>query len=331
MARTAKKNNPRLKWRNPIIGLALPDKDGVRAEVRIESGFGEVTEVREMKSNAKVSFNVGSKFSPYAYIPLDDELYKVVKEAKEKNEPLEYRIEVVRGRGVDASIPIDEVRSDREKGSAHRQLSAVRYELDGADDTWIKSKNIVTLIEENPLDANEDGPRNPYDLSQEELDKILGKNKDEGKEEAEKNTGQEVEHCTDREAPSFKRYNSDGSINIGSNWVLAASSCFSMAQDVSNENNLELSMKGLKYLAGRFFKMANQLQKAIYTREGVEFESNPGTGSHIRARGFMHQSLKMNPVTAKEMGDGDARNDWLQRVKDDALEIWSFSIDLAKE
>jgi hypothetical protein len=116
------------------MGVALITRDG--AEVRIEDGRGRVTklEAEPGKRNAKVTIVAGHLREPVTGWAdgTDAELVAIVRAALASADEVPYRIEVVRDRNADPSVPI----ADLPKRSKFRRLVALGPAAAAANDTW---------------------------------------------------------------------------------------------------------------------------------------------------------------------------------------------------
>lgn len=99
----------------PFTSLDGTDPQGVRAEVVVEVHTGTVKEISELDKVAKVSFVGDGLNNPvHGYINLEDPLFEVIKAAKKSKETVEYRIEIVRKKHIDRTIPMTKLRETME-------------------------------------------------------------------------------------------------------------------------------------------------------------------------------------------------------------------------
>ena len=136
----------------PFVSKDGVDNTGIRAEVRVSLGFGEVKEITPSAAgkNIKVSFGGIPKITKpiYGWVEVSENDANIAKQAMDENRPLHFRIETARQSGLSRTIPMSELISDgKASSSVWRRLVAVRFD---DQDEWVFSSSALTNPNEDP-------------------------------------------------------------------------------------------------------------------------------------------------------------------------------------
>lgn len=99
----------------PFVSYDGADANGVRAEVLVHTGVGEIAAIRTSDTGkgktADVHLRVpGLKHAVHGWVSRDEPIFALLEEAKERGEAIEFRIEFQRKPKIDRSVPITELR-----------------------------------------------------------------------------------------------------------------------------------------------------------------------------------------------------------------------------
>lgn len=151
----------------PFVSYDGPDKDGVRAEVKVATGYGNVINLKRSSKGKTQNVTIsveGLKHDLGGWALLDSEMSDLIQEAYDDRFPIYFRIETRRKEGIDRSIPIGELSSTMElaKENVYKSLVGVRRE---ETDEWIMSPHAMTRLDEDPARNSSSA----YNYSLEEL------------------------------------------------------------------------------------------------------------------------------------------------------------------
>lgn len=298
--------------RRPFISYGMP-VDGVRPEVLVSMGRGNIDGVEEKDKNARVSFRTDNLKNPiHGFIPVDSEAFELIRQSKKNREPLFYRIEQIRKPGVDPSIPMAELRESMEsaRDTTFKRLVAVRA---SEDDEWLLAGNNATLIEEDHL--NENGPAvNPYSLTPEKRAELLGS-------PAVTVNGSPATANEKKVEPWLV----DGLLNLNSDALTVVRPFLEAAQRTYSASAVAYR-KDVEYLAVQLLKLANRLQEKAYATIGVDgFKADQSTPSYVQARDFLFSAAESREF------DADDVKGWLREVYNEAEANYLFTIAVASE
>lgn len=305
--------------RRPWINLDQVDANGVRAEVQVVSGIAMITDVKESERAAQFAFKAdNNKYEIRGNTPKASKVYEVAKKAYEEGVPLEFRIEKVRKKGVDRTIPFDELFAKGDMSGARenifKNLVAVRpVSMDGEpQEEWVLSSAIKTRFEEDPVDAVNGSA---YDVSMEEF------------------TGGQSNQTVKRSAPKSKEFessqfydrNPDGEINPGSSTVATLINLLTFVQEYNRDHEGFLSEEECRSIAVTLLAVTNELQKKIY--DGKLDRPHLNFASHTRARAIMFELIRQSyPITPSVARDQDKKKEWGKALIADGLDVWRWSI-----
>lgn len=302
---------------HPFISHDGLDENGIRAEVRVVTGYGNIKDI-EPSANGKASnviFSVeNTKYLLKGWAPEDSDVMKKVHKAQENNEPIYFRIETRRKDHVDRSLPMDTVAPKKDMNAARdnifKSLAAVKLK---DDEEWTISKHALTRLEEDPRQG---GAHSAYDYS---IDELRGSSKP----VADNRSGSR--HSIES-TPFFTR-NNDGEINPGSTAVAVPLNLYNFVAEWNRTHeNVDFSEKQLIALTKAMLLTANRLQKDIYN--GKLEEPDLALGSHTRARALVFDVTRnFFPITEETVADKKSLQNWADEVYNKALSMWKWSIE----
>lgn len=301
----------------PFISKDGLDDAGVRAEVKVVIGLGDIVSVTDSAGGKtkKIEFAVrNTTYNPSGW-SRDKKILDKIAKAQESGEPLHFRLETRRKEGIDRVTPIAEISGlATAKDSIVKSLAAVKLE---DDEAWTISVDAVTRIDEDP--ARSDGIHSAYANTPEQL---AGPAK-ENHSSAPRSNGYEP-------APYVGRLN-DGNVNPGSVALHAPLSFFSYVLEYERDEGVQIDKDKRKELAHTLMLIANKLQVDIYTKKiGVELKngSDLTAGSHTRARFLIFESIRSYaPITEAVLADEEAYKKWQKTVYGAAYAMWEWAID----
>lgn len=302
--------------RAPFISYDGKDDKGLRAEVKVVVGYGDIFDVEDSDNGkaAKVTFKVeNSKWKSSGWAPLDSNIMKKVKEAQDAREPIHFRIETRRKDHVDRSLPMIEVSPPRDSTAARdntvKSLAAVR--LDSEED-WVISPHAKTRLEEDPKSGG--GSPSAYDTPLEEL------------QPKPSSSHSSAPSYSGVEAPPFNTYNNDGSLNLGSVAVSVPANLFAYVTEYERTHKLEFNDKQRIILSKLMLSAANEIQLGIYDGEKLT-KPDLSLGSHTRARALLFESIRTYfPITSDLLDSKEKMMEWRGNLVEKSLWMWRWSI-----
>jgi len=301
--------------RKPFISKDGVDDKGIRAEVKIVVGYGDVVKIKPSDSGKtnNVEFAVANtEYNPSGYCR-DSRIIEVLEKAMESNEPVHFRIETRRKSDVDRSRPFNELDSNRGK-EVVKSLAAIRLE---GDEEWTLSSDAVTRLDEDPSTS---GLISANDQSKDQLGA--------GSRSAGNTNTRNGEF---EPAPYVAKWN--GKTNPGSIAVAIPISFYMDIFNYEKERGFELSKDRRKEVAVVMLKIANSLQRAILKKMGHTYNGVDLTaGSHTRARALIFEALRsFYPVNEELLTDEEKFAEWQKNVYMISLAMWEWGAEVAEE
>lgn len=288
-----------------------------RAEVFVVVGRGKVDKLvdsgsgkaRQVVIDADGMWNNRPLFSK-GWAPADSEVIKKAEEALEKDEPVEFRIETVRNKGVDRSKPIDELRKGMENARENVTLSVARIKLVSEDD-WTDGI-LRTNVKEDRVKTG----RTAADLDDSELDT--------GRKAS---SGSSYEYSDSVEPQAWVPRLKNGSANPGSYHVAALSNIYGFVADWNREHSdVEIDVETARRISRSLLGVAGKLQVKIF--DGELETADLGKQSHTRARALIFETIKnQEPITEGVVENSDEFKSWLRKVYNAALSQWQWSVE----
>lgn len=363
-----------------FVSLDGEDEKGIRAEVEVQVNKGTIHSIDEKldKGTADVKFSVGNlKFPIHGWIRTDDEVYQEVIRAKETGEEVTFRIEAQRKDNVDRSIPIKELRTDLSAARDNTKvllvavndkytseavtnpnedvtLSRGRYpagnstaskpSTGSSTNVSIDKEAILSRLKEAATDTRIRQPLLDNLASQAYLAGVPMEEIVDALYSADKRDNTQPSDTprpgVASEAPSWKEYNSDGRLNLGSYLVAGALGVESLAyKQVHRIEGLNAPNKDetVTYFTNLIFAICDRIQVAGY---GSEARVDRAANSHIRARGVVYDVIeKMYPLPISLSATGsivveggnETVNSWITSVGKESKERFMRAIKSSTE
>lgn len=287
------------------------DKDGVRAEVRVQTGRAFIEEVTPSKAGKACNVVVrveGSDYKMNGWVPIGDPVYNKVLEAQKAGTPIDFRIETARKTDIDRNIPIKELTPLAVAMKSVNKAFAAAKLPDEED--WVFSPKMRTRVEEDPRDGQD-----PNSMS---LEDFTGQS-----------SGTPVKSNNDSfsgiEPPPYKTYIDSETINPGSYAAAVPVSILSFVISKADEEGLELSEKEKALLAKTIIKLTNELQNYMYNYELEKplLDAN----SHTRARAIIFQLIESYyKLSSVEVSNKESLKEWYDSISAKAHSLWDWNM-----
>lgn len=301
-----------------FFSLDAPDGNGKRADVQVTVGEALIEQISTPrgKKMAQVSFvprDTKEQYPINGWVPNDGVLMPLLKEAQANDEPIQFRIESARKNTVDRSWTVDKKKSNQESKDPaappyvegkERFKRIVGVAKHGSDD-WVYDEGmILTNPGEDARFKNHGG--SAFNMSLTELNPTAPR-------PAPANTGSQYGGY---EAPVFRDFNQDGTLNLGGNGMIAALGTLSFVREHLHDQGIVLPEEKVLVLATNLVASVSHIQVGLYQSMG----GNPTTpllsaGSHTRIRGALFSVIKhVAPLTTEDVASGEALGEWGRRV-----------------
>lgn len=284
----------------PFISHDGPDKDKVRAEVRVKKGYGlPISKEDSEKGNAsKFTIDTGHpKWKSSGWIPKNDPLYPIIEKAIEDGECLEYRIENKRKPNVDRTTPMAELLEGNTKDNITNSIVALKKD----DGEWVRSPLSLTRVDEDP----NPGGYSANDFSLEELRGSGG------------NATGGGGAPTDPSDP-------------GSTAVQASIEVLDFVQTYYKEMGIADVVDEAKKFASTKIVLRACNDAQVQICEGLD-RPDLGAYSHQRAREILFLVIRHYvPLTADALNDKDGLKQWEEEAVKKAVGIWKWSLTNAQ-
>lgn len=332
----------------PFVSLDGVDPKGIRAEVIVESHTGTVKSVTELDKVAKVEFQGDGLTRPVVgYIQMDDPVLDIIKEAKKSKENVTYRIEIVRKKGIDRSIPMSELRKDVDIAQVSvtkivagvngvlTKESVTDPEEDDASDGVYNARDRKVLPGGNTANTGGSAVLDPEHAMEtlrravkagvphEVISSLLASALQAGVPPVEAmdvaypqdTVPDQVQQFRSREEPVFRRYNTDGTLNLGSSQIISGVSSENfvrrlltpVAEKTEDFNAL------VEHYAAIVLAISDTIQIAAYNNNG---HADRMAGSHTRIRGVVYDVIE-NSFLPPALNEGYTPEDefaWVANV-----------------
>lgn len=356
------------------------DENGVRAEVFVQVNKGIVKEIKEnsTKEVADVHFGVnGLKFPIHGWIRTDEPVFELVKTAHAAGDEVEFRIETQRKAAVARTTPMEELRVDsatardnvkvilvaingvlsgeavtnpnedpRGVGGRYPASDSDRPAAAGGSGNAVAGPSVEDLLARLREASSNPAVRHSVldalaahalasGVSVDDVNEALA-----GKDKRD-NTQPEPRQSFSLEAPSWKEYNSDGRLNLGSSVIAAGVGIETLVHDristLANENNVNATQltnlnDAVEYYTRILFAIADRIQVASY---GEGSRVDRAAASHVRIRGIVYEIVKKTfplPITFENntvrLDAADARN-WIASVGKEGIARFARAIKSA--
>lgn len=292
------------------------DENGVRAEVKVQTGCANIEEIKSSKSGKAENVIIrveNSEFTMNGWVPNEDPVFKKIQEAQELDQPIEFRIEIVRKKGIDRTIPISELSKGMEnaKKNINKAFAAAKL-VD--DDEWTLSPKMRTRIE---LD-----PKENLDPSSLSLDEFTGGEKNQN---TSNNSSKNREPFNNIEQPPYKTYNNDGGLNPGSYTAAVPINILGYVITNAKNNEVNFSENEKSKIAKVIISMCNKLQNYMYN----ETLNTPllDANSHTRSRSIIFQVIENYYPLEKEIVETkETLIEWSEKVLKKSQGFWDWNL-----
>lgn len=298
---------------HPFITHDGKDENGVRAEVRVLTGFGHVAEIDESKESAiNVKFKVDNNpHGASGWIPKDNVLVDLVRKAHDTNEPIHFRIETRRRPKIDRTTPMAELTPKNDMSAARnntvKSLAALKWD---DDENWTKSPLAVTALSEDPP-ATGNGII-PAVEGETPPTKQYSSNK----------------YAFRERGPAYT-YNDNGELNVGSYAAITPLNILSFVLEQDRKNELGLDSSQQAKVAKVLFHAINDVQKVLY--DGELDEVLLGTSSHMNARNIVFEVVRsFFPINDDVIADKESLLNWEKDIVEKSSKLWAWSLGLLK-
>lgn len=307
-----------MRSHHPFITHDGEDQSGVRAEVRVITGYGTIKknsqgddEIDDREKACRYTFEAPNyAFPVYGWVQKNTDVYNRIEQARRDNTPMEYRIEIVRTKGVDRSIPFNKI--PERTTNTHRSLAAIK--VDG-DDEWVLS-NAVTRFDEDPVYDN--GLISAYDHPGRPQNR----------------TTHNQQHSPSVEPAPYHTYDRDGNFNQGSFAIQAVLSIYERLRDDVTKKGQNPDRHKLHYVVKQLLIVVNTIQLDMY--EGRMTKPDPTVGSHTRIRAAMFSAMRSYPfsmdlVTPKPgKNPREAFDEWLSTIESETRDTISMAESIGR-
>lgn len=300
----------------PFITHDGIDNNGDRAEVKVVMGFGDIIDIEDSKNgkSKKITFAVSNSEWNSSGWTRDPKLHELVEKAKETGEPIHFRIETRRKDGIDRNKPFSELVTER-GAEIVKSLAAVKY---ADDEEWTISMDAVTRFDEDPVTGG------LIKASEQDIEKLRPSQRTQSSGNS-RNGNFEP-------APYVAIWRDQ--LNPGTIGVAIPLTFLSNLLEYERESGQEIPKEKRKDIAIVLMRIANQLQKDIYTKylqadyPGVDLTA----GSHTRARALIFEVLRsFYPLSESIIADEEEFKLWQKNVYSTCYSMWVWAMDVASE
>lgn len=293
-----------------------------RAEVFVVVGRGHVKEVIASGSEKakQVVIDAGKEHNgrplySKGWATADSDVIKKAEAALENDEVIDFRLETVRNKGVDRSLPIVELKTGMENARKNvmHSVALIKFE---SEEEWTEG-----ILRTNPKEDKRKTGRTAADLTDDEIGASKG---------SASNGGGFSGWTGSVEPQAYIGRLKNGKVNPGSYHVAALSNIYGFLADWNREHDdVDLSVQTLRTVSEKLLSVANRLQLAIFDKEMEAPELDKQ--SHARARALIFETIKnQHPVTSDSVDDKELQT-WLKNVYTSAKEQWEWSVQTVDE
>lgn len=291
--------------REPFLSHDAPDANGVRAEIDVFMGLGFIKSITERgsKNGVDVDFDIKTlKRRFYGATVKDDPIYEVIEDAYKNGYPLYYRLERVRRRGIDRSIPIKQL-STKEAASDSVWRNLVGVSKDNVN--WVRSNNALTTPKEDPVSGSSLSMLAP------ENEAIIA--------------APRVQSTRSSEGKPWEVFNPNGSINVGSNAFAVPLTILDFLEEQNEKQEAQLKSARLQEVAEKLVVMLNKIQENV---TGMKFDMT--AGSHTRLRAVLFAVVRRTHPLTPLLESDDSLRDWAVEVRSEMLNRMQWAMGVSK-
>lgn len=293
-----------------------PDEDGVRAEVYVQRGTGEVKDIAPHENGKVAQIQIrteGLRFAQKAWINTDTPQYKAIQEAYENRTPIEYRIESQRKlkndstkQAIPRDTPIAQLRENTEIARENTKTLLVGVNGELTDEA-------VTHPKEDPSQAGRRPAQDP------DIAKAAA---------APANTAAAPNYTQPRsgatEEPPYKEYNTDGTLNLGSYAVQAAVGAELFVRKAFVAKGVEVDEEEIVRYASISLAIADKIQAYVTKKPRADRMAT----SHARIRSLVYDVIdNFLPIPDSHAGD----EEWVSKVGKLTLARFNASMRIASD
>lgn len=300
----------------PFITKDGADPQGIRAEVKVLTGYGDIKETKTSaggKMTNIVFTGENFRYDQNGWAQNDTDLFKKIEEAEKNSEAIHFRIEYRRKESIDRSIPFNEMGTENNMSKAKdmyfKSLAAVRAD---SDDDWTFAPNAVTNPNEDPSMGGiipagmgavvKDSPS--QDFNAPKYDNLV-------------------------EPPRWVSHKADGSLNLGSAASAVVINTYGFVMDLRSEKELDfLDSKKARTLTRLLVRVASKIQVNVYSeREDALESADLSLESHTRARAIVFNLVKnMHLPTDEVLSDKESFREYAESLTEEGTAIFQWGI-----
>jgi hypothetical protein len=300
----------------PFISHDGLDEAGIRAEVKVVLGYGEIVSVTDSTGGKtkKIEFQVrNTTYNPSGW-SRDKKIQDKIEKARETGELIHFRLETRRKEGQDRATPIADIGGlATAKDSIVKSLAAVKLD---DDENWTISADAVTRFDEDP---SRGGLHSANDMTPEQLGKSA------------KPQTPWTGPASGREPAPYVGRLSDGNVNPGTVAILAPLGFFNYLLEYERDEGVQIDKDRRKEIAHTLLMIANKLQADIYSKKlGAELTNGNDltAGSHTRARALIFETIRsFAPITDELLESDELYKAWQKKIYVTAYAMWDWAID----
>lgn len=299
----------------PWISKDGLDEHGVRAEVKVVMGFGDIASIEPSAAGKaqKFSFRVdNTKYDSSGWAQTDSAVHQKVLEAQAADEPIHFRIETRRKPGIDRTLPISEIGSlASAKDSIVKSLAAVRRE---GEEDWTVGQMVTRFDEDPKTSANGIVPASQ--MTPEEL----GRSK----------AAEGAAGGYSLEPSATMSFTAEGEVNLEADGVGAL---FSMLKFARSASPLSPGAEGAAEKHATVAKLllvaANELQLSLYA--GKLEKPDLSLRSHATARAIVQEVVEaFYPFTMEVLESRESLLAWKDSISAKGAGIYKWSLSEVK-
>lgn len=288
-----------------------------RAEVFVVMGRGRVDELIPSDSgkSQQIVIDTGKIFKnkplkSKGWAPVDSSILKKAQEALDNDTLVDFRIETVRNKNVDRSIPIETLKTGMENARENVIHSVARIKLVNEEE-WTNG-----IMRTNPKEDVRKTGRSALDLSDDEIS-------------AEKSSSTSNNSYSSMfEPPAWVTRNKNGEVHPGATAVSVPLTFYSFISKWERDKNITVKQKFA--VTEALVKASNELQMGIYSNfEEPLTKPDLSLGSHTRARALVFDVIEtFYPVTEDISSNLD---EWVNNIVEKGLKMWKWGIKQVNE
>lgn len=309
-------NEKRAEWScKPFVAMDGGDgHGGAPAEVIVTKGVGHVKEIENKGRSAAVTITVQTlKFPINGNINTDDPAFKIVEDAYDRGEPVQFRHEISRKKGIDRSKTMAELRTDPKTGKPSQDIARentkklfVGFGAIG-DEITLSRQHLTSPASDN---SASDGIAADSDDAVKPMPSTAAFTMPQGGE---------------LESRPWIGLNGDGGVNPGSYAV----SCMPKMFFAMLERFPDESDETLRRFVEDIVRMADAMQVRVYKDccNGGLKEANRFVNSHQVARQIMLDVIEHDLFGLPDTSDATSVKQWEGKIARYSIDLWKWAIE----